>query len=98
MPYVPKKTYKGWEKSGLNLREYIPHPTEIDISLWSHLAEVVSPHYCGHGVTQCGEPEIRKGSELMYETVSSIDGRYFYLGVLPSFKEDHSHYFDDDPF
>ena len=82
-----KKTRKGWEKSNLNLDKYLTEPVEIDEELYNYLGEAVAPEYCGDGIVQLGEAECEKHGVLHYMTASLVNGKYFYLGILPKFKK-----------
>lgn len=83
------KTLKGWEKSpNLNLGEYLKEPCRINEELYNYIAEVVSPQYCSDGIIQEGEPEFTNEDGIYhYMTVTLVNGKYFYLGVLPEFKQ-----------
>jgi len=83
-----KKTLKGWEKSGVNLDEYIGKtPCEVDEALFLYYAEVVSPQYDSGNFVQTGEASFDVDGVLHYSSLSSFDGKYFYLGILPKFKK-----------
>ncbi len=86
-PY-PKaiKTMDQWEKSGLNLDDFLQMGDEIDEDLSNYLGEVVAPQYCSHEFTQTGEASKTEDGVMFYSTVGRRDDRYFYLGVLPEFK------------
>jgi hypothetical protein len=86
------KTYKEWEKSDLDLGEYLPYPCEIDEDLHNYIAEIVPPHYCDNKLTQGGDCiehlDAYYQSERIgiYNTVGIVGDRFFYLGQLPEFK------------
>lgn len=46
------KTRKGWNKSNLDLKDYLPEPCRIDEELHNYLGEIVAPKYCGQGLIQ----------------------------------------------
>lgn len=82
-----KKTKRGWEKSNLNLDKYLTEPCEIDEELYNYIGETVAPEYCSDGIIQLGEASYEKDGVLHYDTASFINGKYFYLGILPKFKK-----------
>jgi hypothetical protein len=82
-----KKTKKWWEKSNIDLSKYLTEPTEIDEELYNTIAETVSPAYCSYGLIQDGDPEFEKDGVLHHMTASLVNGKYFYLGILPKFKK-----------
>ena len=86
------KTRKGWEKSNLDLDKYLSEPCEIDESLSLYIGECVVPRYLGGGLTQGGDPEkhedCKNGKRIgFYLTTSHVNGKYFYLGILPEFRQ-----------
>jgi len=86
------KTKEEWDTSGLPLDYYMPEPCEIDEEMYMYIAKWVCPHYLEDGLIQCGEPIRATYGELMEEimiraTVSEVNGKYFYLGELPDFKQ-----------
>jgi hypothetical protein len=88
------KTYKGWEESNLNLSDYLQFPCEIDEELANHISESTFPHYNTGEFTQGLDPEFSRDSYdespekevFFYTSFSHIDGKFFYLGVLPEFR------------
>ncbi len=81
------KTRKGWEKSGLGLKEYLQDPCRIDEELHNYLGEVVAPQYCYDGLIQTGEASLSDEFGVSrYMTSIFINGKYFYLGILPEFR------------
>lgn len=85
------KTLKGWEKSNLDMTEYLDEPCEIDEELYLDILECVPPHYLGELAQQGGDAiysfKNQKDKEVFtYMTVSNINSKYFYLGILPEFK------------
>ena len=86
-----KKTLKWLEKSPLEFRQYLSSPCEIDEDLYNEIAWVVPPVYSYEWLVQWWDAEYTKHDVLFYSTVSYIDGKYYYLWILPEFKqEDHN--------
>lgn len=86
------KTKKGWDASNLSLSVYMKEPTEIDEEMYMYISEVVAPHYLRQDLTQGGDPYGAMPAEdgttvFTYMTVSEVNGKYFYLGILPEFKQ-----------
>ena len=91
---MKKKTLNGWQKSNKDLDEYLFEPCEIDEEMFNYVMEVISPYYIGHGLGQGGDPVSSYESYdedfkrvMTYVTVYNINDKYFYLGVLPEFKQ-----------
>lgn len=85
------KTLKDWEESSLNMDSYLNEPCEIDEELYLDILECVPPHYLGELAQQGGDAidsfKNEKGKEVFtYMTVNNVNGKYFYLGILPEFK------------
>ena len=81
-------TLDEWNKSGLELDQYLQYPCEIDEDMYNHIAECVAPWFCHEGIVQSGEPMYADGLFVMYRaTAFAKDDRYFYLGILPEFKQ-----------
>jgi len=50
------KTLKQWEKSGLDLEDFI-HPGDwISEDLYNYIGEIVCPYYCSKDLIQGGDP------------------------------------------
>jgi len=82
------KTRKGWEKSNLDLINYLTEPCQIDEELHNYLGEIVAPQYCYDGLIQLGEAERTDDDGIFYYMSSSfVNGKYFYLGILPEFRQ-----------
>ncbi|WP_421977849.1 hypothetical protein [Roseivirga seohaensis] len=88
------KTLKGWKKSNLNLDDYLPEPCEIDEELSLYIGECVPAKYLGfeNKLTQGGdcekEEEAEDGDPIgYYMTTSFVNGKNFYLGILPEFRQ-----------
>lgn len=84
---VKMKTKKEWENSNLDLDEYLNEPCEIDEELDLYIGECVSPKYNSPLFTQCGEPRYYEDGIGYFMTVSIVNGKHFYLGILPEFKD-----------
>lgn len=86
-----KKTLKGWEKSGLELKEYLgPAPCEIDEALSLYIVETTPPEFLQNSeefgfIGQCGEADDIIDGIYYHMTVKSIGNKDYYLGILPSF-------------
>lgn len=91
---MAKKTLKGWEKSNLNRDAYLNVGDEIDEDLFLDIAECVAPEYCDQKFVQNGEPSFhrrntRNKKVYYHETAfSANDGKFYYLGDLPSMNND----------
>lgn len=82
------KTRKGWERSKLDLDVYLYEPCRIDEELHNYLGEIVAPQYCNNGLVQLGEAERSDiDGTMCYMTSMHINGKYFYLGILPEFAQ-----------
>lgn len=85
------KTKKQWEKSGLDLDEFLgEEPCRIDEDLYNYIGEAVAPNWCCQSFVQLGEAE--KEDEdipglMYYTTATHVGDRYFYLGILPDFNK-----------
>jgi hypothetical protein len=79
------KKFKAWEKSKLNLNEYLIEPCQIDEELYLSIGSIVVPKCNLNGFIQCGEAEYEKDDMFYYMTVSIVNGKYYYLGILPEF-------------
>lgn len=83
-----KATYKKWQKLNINLDKYLCLPCEIDEELYNYLGEIVPPQYCDKGFVQLGECQFQdKYGTDYYMTASMVKGKFYYLGVLPEFKQ-----------
>lgn len=85
------KTFKEWENSNLDMDVYLNEPCEIDEELYLDILECVPPYYLGDLAQQGGDAidsfENDKGKKVLtYMTVNSMNGKFFYLGILPEFK------------
>lgn len=89
---MTKKTFKGWEKSNIDLDKYLNEPCEIDEELSLYIGEIVPPQYLDCGLTQGGDCQITDDSEDggligYYMTTSIVNDKHFYLGILPEFRQ-----------
>ncbi len=85
-----KKTLKGWEKSNVDMSEYLGlDPCEIDEALANDILETVASeftHNTEYGyVGQGGEPEDKIDGIYYHMTVRMVGDKHYYLGILPSF-------------
>lgn len=87
------KTLSGWKKSKINLDKYLTEPCEIDEELYHYVGEATAPSYIDKGLIQMGEAEYSEEADdsldhiMYYMTVSIVNKKYFYLGILPEFKQ-----------
>lgn len=81
------KTFKAWEKTDLELTEFLNPCDQVDEEIYNHMATVVHPQYSSREFLQEGEPEFMKDGVYFYSTFSLTNGKYFYLGILPEFKQ-----------
>lgn len=83
------KTRKGWDKSNIDLDKYLNEPCEIDEELYNYIAEVVMPNYHMNGLIQGGDAiDTDENEVLTYQTVLYVNNKYFYIGILPEFKDE----------
>lgn len=93
-PLFHMKTKSDWEASRLPLEVYLLEPCEIDKALYLHIGKKGLSGYHTPNLRQCYEamPVARsyhQGSKdvCFRMTVSKVNEKYFYLGVLPDFKQ-----------
>lgn len=83
-----KKLRQFEKQEEKSLTEFLPEPCEIDEELYLHITcGYVAPSYSDTNLNQAGEAERSKEGIYHYMTVSHVNGKYFYLGVLPEFKQ-----------
>lgn len=91
-----KKTFKKWEKSDLDLDDYLGEiPCEIDEELYNFIGECVAPQYLGgqNGLVQGGDAFDSEDTGedfeeiFTYSTCRQIGEKFYYLGILPEFKQ-----------
>lgn len=87
------KTLAAFEKlddkafEGLSLTDYLQPLDEIDWFLYEHIScGWVAPSYDNGKFVQAGEAEDNVNGVFTYMTCANINGRYFYLGILPAFQ------------
>lgn len=80
------KTLKKWEKTDIDLGEYLGAPCEIDEGLFLYIAECVPAKYCDPKHMQGGDCEYIEDDIEYYMTCSIVGDKFYYLGVLPEFK------------
>lgn len=92
---MAKKTLKGWEKSEIHRYKYLQAGDEIDEALFLDISECVAPEYSDQLFVQNGEASSSYRVDALdykrlyyHETaIATNDGRYYYLGELPSFTQ-----------
>lgn len=85
---MKKKTYKGWQKSNVDLGIYLgAAPCEIDEELYLYIAECVPAQYCDNRHMQGGDCEFIEHDTEYYMTGAMVGECYYYLGILPEFKQ-----------
>jgi hypothetical protein len=82
------KTLKQWDKSGIELTEFLKPCDQVDEDLYMHMGEIVAPQYCSREFLQVGEAGRKEDGVYFYTTFSQVDGKYFYLGVLPELMQE----------
>ena len=88
-------TLDEWNKSGLELHQYLEYPCEIDEALYLYFAERLPLSILGFsekGVVQGvmyfhPSDEPLRSFESYFVTATKRNNRYFYLGILPEFKQ-----------
>lgn len=81
------KKFKQWEKSGKDLDEYLELPCEICEELFYYMLDMNVPAYQGDNLSQVGEPISFYDGVYTYMTLMDVKDKYFYLGILPEFKQ-----------
>lgn len=92
---MKKKTLKGWNKSGLDLRDYLGlSPCEIDEALCLDILETTPPEFIQNSdygfIGQQGEPIDTVDGIYYHMTVRTIGDKNYYLGIMPSFSPQNS--------
>ena len=85
------KTLKQWEKSKLDLDEFLTEPCQIDEALYLDILECVGATYSTDYAQQGGDPMDSFYNDddeqvFTYFTVKAVNDKYFFLGILPEFK------------
>lgn len=93
------KTLEGWEKSNVNLDKYLGRgPVEVDEGIYLHIAEWSVPYFDDGTHMQNGEATTTVNGITYRDTffTESVEGsddvKYFYLGILPEFKDGEESY------
>lgn len=82
------KTLKQWNKSGLDLDEFLKPGDWIDEEFCNYIGEIVPPYYCSREFVQGGNAIKSEDDVLFYCTCyRTDDNKYLYLGILPEFKQ-----------
>jgi hypothetical protein len=81
------KTIKMWEKSNLNLDDFLKPGDRISEDLANYIGECIAPVYCSSEFVQGGDAIKSEDSVLFYMTIYRKNKGYLYLGVLPEFKQ-----------
>lgn len=82
------KTYQQWQGSGIDLSKFLQPCDEVDEEIYEHQAGVVFPQYNSARLLQVGEAEREERGVMHYASfMVREDGRFFYLGILPKFKQ-----------
>lgn len=87
-----KKTLKIWNILNIDLDYYLGlEPVEIDEEMFLYLLEVVpveSSFETRFGsLGQTGEANDKFDGIYFHSTVNRVNGKYYYLGILPEFKK-----------
>lgn len=81
------KTLKQFEKSQKSFDEFLKPMDRIDEELYEHITcAYVAPNYTDQKCAQNGECTKSENGIDYYETVITVDGKYYYLGLMPSFE------------
>lgn len=79
------KTLKQYEKSGLALHEFLKPLDRIDWYLYENiLCGWVPSHFDDGKIGQAGECHHSENGVWYYDTVMTVDDKYYYLGLMPS--------------
>lgn len=82
------KTLEQFESQELDLDQYLKPLDEIDEELYWHIACGYMPAKYQHGgLIQGGDADDKVGEVYSYATVNEIEGKFYYLGILPEFKQ-----------
>ena len=84
------KTYQKWADSPeMSITEYLKPMDEVDEEMFLHFAEVVPTQYHVGDLMQSGEASFEDRGRLHYKTFAGYGEptRYYYLGILPPFKQ-----------
>jgi hypothetical protein len=82
------KTYQQYEASGKALHEFLAPLDEIDWPLYENiLCGYVPAQYDNGKLGQAGEANHKVGDVYYYDSVMTVGEKYYYLGLLPEFKQ-----------
>lgn len=84
------KTYQAWEDApSTRFTEFVKPMDEVDEEMFMHFAEVVPTQYHVGNLMQSGEAVSKDRGRYLYMTFAGYGEptRYYYLGVLPPFKQ-----------
>ncbi len=80
------KTLKQFEKSNTSFDEFLKPMDRIDEELYEHIScAYVASNFSDQKCAQNGECTKSDNGTDYYETVITVDGKYYYLGLMPSF-------------
>lgn len=82
------KTYNEWQESSLDLEDFLNSYCEIDEELWLYIGDCSPAQFLSREFIQMGEAIGKDENEVLtYITTQRVGDKYFYLGVLPEFKQ-----------
>ena len=77
------KTLEEWEKTKLDLLDFIKNGDEIDWGIYEHIiCCVCAPNYQDDTFAQCGEASFERNGTYYYMTVKNENHKYYYIGEL----------------
>lgn len=80
------KTLKQFEKLDGSFDEFLKPMDRIDEALYEYIAcGWVAPNWSSEKFAQNGECTKEEDGIEYYETVMHVDGKFYYLGLAPSF-------------
>ena len=80
------KTFKQFEKNGEDFETFLKPLDQIDWELYEHiLCGYVAPNFSDVKFGQNGECSKSENGTDYYQTVITIDEKYYYMGDMPSF-------------
>lgn len=62
-------------------------PCEVDEEMYNYFMDIVQPRYLDAGILQCGESSYEISGTYYYITFVEDDNKFWYLGILPEFKQ-----------
>ena len=69
------------------ITDFLQPCDEVDAEMYLHFLEGAAPQYLARTVFQAGEANYEERGRYHYMTFSEMDEKYFYLGILPAFKQ-----------